>query len=204
MSRTAPQPDYWDKPAPARPSSEWTDEELMALPDDGFKRELVNGEIVMSPAGLNHGDIINVLSAALTTFALERKLGRTFDGQTGFRMRSQDLLSPDISFISRSRLAGMRRAPAGFFRGSPDLAVEVLSPGESVGHAEEKVAQYFENDTKLAWIVNPINRTVQVYTTGRTPDRMLRTGDSLDGGSLLPGFTFPVADLFADYDFGNQ
>src|SRR2546430_2143011 len=148
----------------------------MAMPEDGFKRELVNGEIVMSPAGANHGRIISILLAALFAFVEKRKMGAVFDGQTGFRMRSGDALSPDISFVARSRLKGIKRAPLAFFRGSPDLAVEVLSPGESFGYAEEKIAQYFENDTKLAWLVNPVNQTVQVYR-GRTAEKLLRAGD---------------------------
>src|SRR5438093_9026991 len=115
-------------------------------------------------------------------------------------MRSWDALSPDISFVARDRLRGIKRAPLAFFRGSPDLAVEVLSPGDSFGHAEDKIAQYFENDTKLAWLINPVNQTAQIYR-GRTPEKMLRAGDNLDGEELLPGFTFPVAELFADFDF---
>jgi Uma2 family endonuclease len=200
MSRTSRQSDHWERPGPTRTSAQWTDEELMALPEDGFKRELVNGEIVMSPAGANHGRIIMILSFALEGFVTKRKLGAVFDGQTGFRMRSGDLFSPDISFMAKSRLEGTKRAPQAFFRGSPELAVEVLSPGESFGHAEEKIAQYFENDTKLAWLVNPVNQTVQVYR-GRTPEKMLRAGDVLDGEDILPGFTFPVADLFAEFNF---
>jgi len=204
MSRTARQSDHWEKPAaPARPSSQWTDEELMALPDDGYKRELVNGKIIISPAGSRHGRIILRLSSALTIYVERNKLGGTFDGQTGFRMRSGDALSPDISFVGKERLRDAKQPPDGFFPGSPDLAVEALSPGESFGHAENKVAQYFENETKLAWVINPVNRTVQVYR-GATPERMLRTGDSLVGEDVLPGFTYAVADLFADFDFGDD
>ena len=200
MSRTSQQPDHWEKPTPARTSAQWTDEELMALPEDGYKRELVNGEIVMSPAGANHGAIIAMLLGALWTFVTKRRVGRIFDGQTGFRMRSGDVLSPDISFVSKARLKGLKRAPLAFFQGSPDLVVEVLSPGESFGHAEEKIAQYFENDTKLAWLVNPISQTVLIYV-GPKPEKMLRSGDLLDGGDVLPGFSFTVAELFAEFDF---
>src|SRR4051812_33643926 len=93
MSRTSQQADPRENSSPARPSAQWTDEELMALPEDGLKRELVNGEIVMSPAGANHGDIVTVMIIALGSFVYKFKLGRVFDGQTGFRMHSGDALS---------------------------------------------------------------------------------------------------------------
>jgi len=95
-------------PVTIPPRKRWTDEELMALPKDGYKRELLDGEIVMSPAGSEHGRKIMRFSASLLPWVYDHKLGELFDGQTGFRMKSGDLLSPDISFVSKDRLVGLR------------------------------------------------------------------------------------------------
>ena len=73
-----------------------TDEELMALPKDGYKRELLDGEIVMSPAGSEHGRQIMQFAGTFAHHVYQHRLGEVFDGQTGFRMKSRDVLSPDI------------------------------------------------------------------------------------------------------------
>src|SRR5258708_39665918 len=96
-----------------------TDEELMALPKDGYKRELLNGEIVMSPARSEHGRQIMRFAATFASHVYQHELGEVFDGQTGFRRKSRDVLSPDISFIPRDKLIGLRRAPAGFYKAAP-------------------------------------------------------------------------------------
>src|SRR4051812_7648711 len=111
----------------------YTAADLMALPKNGQKYELVNGELVMSPAGVfDHGDIISWLSAKLAIYSREKKLGIVVDGQSGFWMKSGNLRSPDISFIGRDRLKALTPRPQGFVTGAPDLVVEVLSPSDTV------------------------------------------------------------------------
>ena len=106
----------------------WTDEELMALPDER-KYELVDGELHhMSPAGARHGQVVLRLAAKVVTFVAEGRLGQAFDGQTGFRLPDGNLRSPDISFVAAARLPD--GVPAGLLHVAPDLAVEVLSPSD--------------------------------------------------------------------------
>src|SRR5687768_13828293 len=107
----------------------WTEKELMALPRDGFKRELVDGEIQLSPAGSPHGNVNTRLIARLQSFVEVHRLGETFDGATGCWMPSGNLRVPDVTFVTRSRLPGA--SEQGFLRVVPDLVVEVLSPGDS-------------------------------------------------------------------------
>jgi Uma2 family endonuclease len=176
--------------------TKYTEAELMALPKNGQKYELVNGELVMSPAGVfDHGDIISWLSAKLAIYSREKKLGVIVDGQSGFWMKSGNLRSPDISFMGRDRLKALTPRPQGFVNGAPDLAVEVLSPSDTVMEVGSKIAELFENGTRLAWVVNPREKSVLVYH-GATPDRLLKPGDQLDGELVLPGFAMPVAELF--------
>jgi Uma2 family endonuclease len=173
-----------------------TDEELMALSKDGYKRELLNGEIVMSPAGSEHGRKIVRFITTLAAYVYQHDLGEVFDGQTGFRMKSRDVLSPDISFVSKARLTGLEQAPEGFFEGAPDLAVEFLSPGDLKNRLNQKLAQYFENGTRLAWAVDPRRRTVSVHHVPEA-DRVLLEADELTGDAVAPGFLIPMASVLA-------
>ncbi|HEY8748476.1 MAG TPA: Uma2 family endonuclease [Tepidisphaeraceae bacterium] len=170
----------------------------MALPKDGYKRELLNGEIVMSPAGSKHGRLIMRFASAFTVHVYQHQLGEVFDGQTGFRMKSRDVLIPDISFVSKSRLAGLHEVSEGFFEGSPDLAIEFRSPSDTPKRFQKKLVQYFENNTLLAWGMNSKHRTVSIY---RGPDavRILKEGDVLTGEDVVPGFTIPVAKVFEGF-----
>ena len=178
----------------------WTDEELTALPKDGYKRELLQGEIIMSPAGSEHGIISVAVGAELRAHARQHKLGAVFDSSTGFRLSSDDVLSPDAAFVSQARLVSLRRVPRGFFPGAPDLVVEVLSPSDTLDYVHEKMARYFASGTRLAWAVNPAERNALVYR-GPAADHLLRVTDALDGEDVLPGFRLPLSDLFAELSF---
>lgn len=178
----------------------WTDEELMALPKDGYKRELLRGEIVLSPAGSEHGMICFRIAFALEQHIRRHTAGMVFDSSTGFRLSPDDLLSPDAAFVGKARLTGMKRLPRGFFPGAPDLAVEVLSPSDTLGHTHEKLTQYFSHGTRLVWVVNPAERNALVYRTPEA-DRLLRVTDALDGEDVLSGFRLPLVELFAELSF---
>ncbi len=191
-------------PMPAISGKTWTDEELMALPDDGYKYELVDGELVMSNSGLEHGCIAVILVSALFSFVSSRNLGVILDSSTAFTMKTGNKRSPDISFLSKDRLQGLKKLPKGFGQGAPDLAVEILSPSNTTSEIHHKIVEYFDNGTKLIWIINPEEEYVLVYKfkpDKPTPDRLLTAIDNLSGEEILPEFTFPVADLFPQFDF---
>ena len=90
----------------------------------------------------------------------------------------------------------LQKLPRGFIQGSPDLAVEILSPSDTTESIHGKSTEYFENDTKLAWVINPEDRTVLIYHSPN-PDKILTVKDTLNGEEILKGFSFPVAELFA-------
>ncbi|MEG3438718.1 Uma2 family endonuclease [Pannus brasiliensis CCIBt3594] len=180
----------------------WTDEEFMALPDDGHRYEVVNGELVdMGNSGAKHGYIAIILSSALFSVVTARKLGILCDSSTAFKMKNGNKRSPDISFFSKERLQGMQDVPTGYLEGAPDLVVEILSPGNTVEEIDDKLQDYFENGTRLAWIINPTQNYILVYRSAIEPDRLLKSVDTLDGEDVVPGFTFPVADLFQQLSF---
>ena len=100
---------------------------------------------------------------------------------------------PDAAYVSFGHAATMpRRGP--YFEGGPDLAVEVLSPGNTRQEIAAKVGEYLAAGAGAAWVVDPGRRTVTVHRPGRKPE-ILRDADVLDGGTVLPGFRLPVAEI---------
>jgi Uma2 family endonuclease len=178
----------------------WTDEEFMALPEDG-RYELVNGELVnMGNLGMEHGEIGSFLGGRLSLYVRSNKLGRVCDSSTAFSTKNGNKRSPDVSFVAKERLQGVKRLPKGYFQGAPDLAVEVLSPTHTVEEIHDKIVEYFENETRLVWVIHPDEQYVLVYHSP-SPDGFLRIGDRLDGENVVPEFTLPVAELFAELEF---
>ena len=170
----------------------------MSLPRDGYKYELFDGEIIMSPAGFNHGDICAAVLELLRAYVRPRKLGKICDGQTGFRLtkgfKRKTVLSPDVSFVAEPRVARIVNRDK-FFEGGPDLAVEVLSPGDSLPKTEEKLRRFFLNGTRLGWIVDPVAQQVWVHLPeGRMTTKAM--SQTLDGGDVVPGLKLRIRRIF--------
>lgn len=170
-----------------------TEAELLALPRDGWKREYVDGEIQVSPAGAPHGRIIIELSRLLANHVKARELGYLFDSSTGCWMPSGNLRSPDLTFVSHERLP--EGVPEGFLRATPDLVVEVLSPGDSERRMLDKVGEYLEAGIGLIWVIDPASRTATSWRS-LTRVRALAAHEDLDGEDVIPGFRCRVDDLF--------
>lgn len=109
-----------------------TAEELLHMPDDGFRYELVRGELRrMAPAGQEHGKITAVLTGSLVQYVLAHKLGTVYAAETGFKLEADTVRAPEVAFIRRERLEEAGEGK-GFWPGAPDLAVEVR-PGSRGG-----------------------------------------------------------------------
>jgi Uma2 family endonuclease len=175
--------------ATTRPSI--TDQDLLRLPKDGRKRELVDGEIRVSPAGARHGEISVRLTAALLAFVSPKRLGKVFDSSTGYRLPGGNVRSPDASFVSSSRLP---RVPEGFAELAPDLAVEVLSPEDSPREVLDKVGEYLAAGVRLVWVLDPRASRAVSYRS-LTDVHEIGPDGTLDGGEVLPGFRCPLSDL---------
>ena len=94
-----------------------------------------------------------------------------------------------------------RVCASGFLEGAPDLAVEILSPSNTVAEIHDKLVEYFENGARLVWVIHPKEQYVLVYRSSQEPDRLLKSTDSLDGEEIAPEFTLPIADLFQKLAF---
>jgi Uma2 family endonuclease len=180
----------------------WTDRAFMALPDDGHHYEVVQGELIdMGNSGALHGYICSSLMILLGGYVRLQNLGAMFDSSTAFKMKNGNKRSPDISFFAKERLQGMTELPTGFLEGAPDLAVEVLSPSNTVEEIDDKIVEYFENGARLIWVINPRQQYILVYRSAQAPDRLLKSADTLSGEDVIPEFSLPVADLFQKLSF---
>jgi Uma2 family endonuclease len=175
----------------------WTDTELLALgAGTDVKYELHNGKVVaMPPAGFNHGVIISRLMAYLGIHVLQHKLGELTDGQSGFRISIENCFEPDIAFVSHERIKLVRPLGEKLFHGSPDLAIEVLSPSDSITRTERRLLLFLNHGSRLAWMIDPKSKTARVYRPGQDFE-LLKANQTLTGNSVVPGFRLSLARIF--------
>ena len=176
-----------------------TAEELLAMPDDGYRYELVRGELrKMAPASNEHGEFAGYIAINLGSHVMQNGLGKIYVADSGFILeRDPDSVrAPDVSFVRRERTDTLGRPP-GYWPETPTLAIEVISPNDRYTEVNEKVADYLAAGTRMVVVVNPRNRTVNVHTPDNTIT--LTMGDTLDGGDVVPGWQMPVADIFSGW-----
>jgi Uma2 family endonuclease len=174
-----------------------TSDQFLAMPEEfdqhgnRIKDELIGGEVVkMAFPSLPHDLIKNKINAMLLRYLDSRPdLGLLPLVEIGTHVSAYDAFMPDVSVVKRSRLSGTARV----FQGSPDLAIEVVSPTDTAKHLERKVDAYLQGGAKSVWIVFPEARSVTVHT--RESVSKLKADQSLTD-PLLPGFTTPVAAFF--------
>lgn len=174
-----------------------TAEELLHMPDDGFRYELVKGELIKAPPfGSEHGNLAMRLGWRLAQYVESRKLGRVYAAETGFHLSSNPdtVRAPDAAFVRQSRVAEAGTV-AGFWPGAPDLAVEVISPSDTYSQVQEKALHWLNAGTLMVVVVDPRQQTITVYRS-LTDIVILTTGDELEGKDVVPGWTLPVDELF--------
>ncbi len=174
-----------------------TAEELLRMPDSASGYELIAGELrKMSPANRTHCIVAGRLASLLGQHVLQHKPGEILVAEPGFVLaRDPDTVRvPDIAFLRREHLRGAGSEEV-FSTGSPDLAVEVLSPGDRPKEVAAKARIWLDAGAAMVWVVNPARRTVTVYRTS-TDVKTLTEKDDLDGGEVLPGFRCRVSEIF--------
>jgi Uma2 family endonuclease len=174
-----------------------TADELLLMPDDGFRYELVKGELRrMAPAGNVHGRVAMNVGILLGGYVKAHDLGTVYAAETGFRLAGDPdtVRAPDVAFVSRIRVEAIGEVE-GFWPEAPDLAVEVISPGDSYAEVEEKVFDWLGAGTKMVVVVNPRQHSATVYKSP-TDIIALAEADVLNGGDVVPGFELAVREIF--------
>lgn len=182
---------------PAPTSRIVTADELLAMPDDGRRYELFRGTLVHEPPpGCLHGAFEARLAMLLGAHVDRQGLGQVLCGEPGFTLeRDPDTtLAPDVAFISRERWA-RRGEEAGYWPGAPDLAVEIVSPGNRSLPMEMKVRAYLRAGCRLVWVLDPWTGTATVHRPG-SPPRTVSQDGHLDGEDVVPGFQCALSEVF--------
>lgn len=153
--------------------------------------EFIAGEIVEVPSNAFVSMIGSLFLTYINLFVLQHDLGFV-TGEAGGYMVSGERYAPDVAFISKLKQPEL--AHQGYNPNPPDLAVEVISPGDNEHKLRIKLANYLAAGT-VTWLVYPETKTVEVFVPGK-PVQVIGIEGTLDGGDVLPGFTLALKDIF--------
>ena len=174
-----------------------TADDLLKLPDDSFRYELVQGELRrMSPAGHRHGRLVLNITTPLDQHVRTHNLGAVYAAETGFQLSTDPdtIRVADVAFVRQERVDAVGDTD-GYWPGAPDLAVEVVSPNDLYTEVEEKVIDWLDAGTRMVVIVNPRKRSVTVYRS-RSEIALLAEDAMLDGADVVTGWHIAVSALF--------
>ena len=162
-----------------------------AAPDRRF--DMIEGELYeMLPAGGLHGEITMEIAGQLWSFVKENRLGRVMAAETGFRLADNTMLAPDAAFVAAGRLEEM---PVSFPMLAPDLAVEVVSPSDTVAYVRRKIRTFLQAGTRSVWVVYPQEQAIEIHRTD-TPIETFHLQDILRDEAVLPGFALLLTSVF--------
>ena len=173
-------------------------DDLAAMSDEA-RYELVDGELEERAMGSESSCIAAELLYLLRDVLRAKRLGILFGADCGYQCFPDDpnrVRFPDASFVLADRLPG-GKAPKGYIRIAPDLAVEVLSPNELAWKIDLKIEQYLDAGVRLVWVINPETRTARVHRADGTITG-LSESDDLSGEDVIPGFRCPLSALFPE------
>ena len=171
-----------------------TAQELGKLDDDSNRHELIKGVLLtMPPAKYEHMRTAANLTIILGQYVKVNRLGMV-GTEGGYKLESDPdtVLAPDVSFVAQDRIS---LSPEGYHSGPPDLAIEVLSPGDRRGQIEHKLSLWLEFGTRSVWLVNPRKRTVEIISSPGDRKTLHETDELVD--DTVPGFRVKVSEIFA-------
>jgi Uma2 family endonuclease len=139
----------------------YTYQDYLSLPDDGKRYQLINGELIMSPAPIPfHQDVSRNIEFDLIKFLEIHPCGKVYDAPIDIVLSETNVLQPDIIFISKDHLHLITETN---ITGAPDLVIEILSPGTAYYDLIEKKDLYGDFGVREYWIVDPKKKNVEVY-----------------------------------------
>ena len=174
-----------------------TADDLARQPNDDSRYELVRGVLrKMPPAGFEHGICAAEIGSKLNVHVRAHQLGYVCGAETGFKVAQNPdtVRAPDAAFIRQASIE-RQGIVKGYWEGAPDLAVEVISPGDTYAEVAEKVEEWLTAGCTMVWVINPRRETVEVYRSNED-FTVLRGTDILDGGDIVEGFQCQVQNIF--------
>jgi Uma2 family endonuclease len=171
-----------------------TIEDLMQMPEDGQKYELVDGEIVVSPTGYRHSAVGLRIGHLVQLFLDEHPIGAIAGADLGVVFDNGNLRSPDLTFVRNEKIP-TGDAETRFLEVVPDLVVEVLSPSDSMKFVGHKIGEFLERGVPIVWLVDPKQQTVTMYRSLTNTERYTAE-DTITAEPVLPGFSCTVARFF--------
>lgn len=174
----------------------YTADDLLMMPGD-CHFELFRGELIeMTPSpGGEHGYTTISIAARAQVFVEDNALGYCFAAETGFKIATDPdvVLAPDFAYVAKDRLPNgitKKHVPL-----APDLVMETRSPSDTKRDIATKTLVWLQAGVKVVWILEPSARTLTVHRMNEPPI-VLSAADTLDGGDVLPGFTFALSRIF--------
>jgi Uma2 family endonuclease len=152
--------------------------------------------IVMSPTGSESGRKNSSLLAQVWYWNNQNKLGEVFDSSTGFKLSNGAIRSPDVSWISKERWYSLSQEQQRKFAPiDPDFVIELISPTDDLNALQQKMVEYIDCGVKLAWLINPDEKQVEIYRINRSKE-ILNNPNSLSGDNILPNLNVILAEIF--------
>ena len=176
-------------------SLSYTHADLLAMPDDGKRREIIDGELYVTPSPIDlHQRTLLILTYAFCKYLETHPLGEVRFAPLDVILSEHDVLEPDLLFVLNEH----KHLIQDWVRGAPDLVVEILSPATEARDRGPKMKAYARYGVPEYWIVDPAAQAIEVYrltASGFQVARICKKGDSIET-PLLPGFFLPVASIF--------
>ena len=177
------------------PPGQATEEHVLEVRDRyGVICELVDGVLVEKTMGSFESLLAMEIGRLLGNFVAERNLGVVLGADGLLRLASQ-IRAADVSFISWDRMPGRKLPAEPIYSLAPDLAIEVLSPGNTEREMARKLREYFAAGTRLVWYIDPEQQTARAFTAVDAVTE-IEPGGVLAGGEVLPGFELSLAEVF--------
>ena len=151
--------------------------------------------IVMPPTGWESGRRNSNVNADLVIWNRQTKIGSVFDSSTGFILPNGAVRSPDAAWVSTERLIALNPNPEGFLPLAPDFVIELRSASDRLKTLQDKMQEYIDNGVRLGWLLNPKDRTVEIYRIGQGIE-VLQSPTEVSGEDVLPGFVLSLERIF--------
>jgi Uma2 family endonuclease len=190
------------------PPKVWTAEDLLAMPDDGVERWVINGRlrekppefpgVTMTVRNRHHSAILIAVGTAIKVWLKGQPVprGQVYGGEAGVRLPGlTTTVGVDVAYAPAGVVAAQSDDATTLLDGVPTLVVEILSPNDTQEQVTEKVKSYRDARVPLVWVINPDDRTVTVYRPGQPPV-LYNDTQQVPVSAEMPGFAPPVAELF--------